>query len=431
MENNFDVIIIGAGVVGCSIAFALSKRGLKTLNVDSLPASGYGSTSHSSAVVRPIYSHVTSCAIAHECRFIWNQWADFLEVEDDRGMASYNECGGMVLIRQGEEHLYEANLTAMSEVGVEYQLLNAKDLEELYPGISLKSYGPPRPIQDKEFGEPTGGAITSALLVPASGYVSDPQLASHNLQIAAENRGAAFLFNRKVASIPTPHDCVSGVLLETGETINSNFVINATGPHSGIVNEMAGVRDQLKITTKPLRHEVVYLPATARHFENGGRFLVDTDTGVYQRPDGQDMLIGSADPECDPHVIVDPDNYDSSFTEQWTLQAHRAAQRFPEMGISNTARGTVGIYDVSDDWIPIYDKCDLPGFYLAIGTSGNQFKNAPLIGELMAEIMTKELEGRNHDEEPATLRLKHIDRGICLDFYSRNREVQSTYGVMA
>ena len=430
VTEKYDVIIIGAGVVGCSIAFSLSRRGMKTLNVDTLPAAGYGSTSHSSAIIRPVYSHTTSCAIAHEARYLWTKWPEFINTEDERGFASYTECGGLVLMREGEEHLYEANIQAMSAVGVEYELIERDEISKLYPGISLDSYGPPVPADHPDFGLASGGQISSAILVPAAGYVSDPQLATHNLQMGAIANGASFAFNSAVLEILSDEK-ISGLKLAGDEVIPADIIVNAAGPHSGIVNELAGVRDQLKITTKPMRHEVVYLPAEARHFNNIGKFLVDLDTGIYQRPAGTDVLIGSADPDCDPEVIEDPDDYNDTFTEQWNLQALRAAQRFPEMGISNTARGTVGIYDVSDDWIPIYDKSDLPGFYLAIGTSGNQFKNAPLIGEIMTEIILQDRGGHNHDKKPASLTLEHIDRVVDLDFYSRNRTLQKTNSVLA
>ncbi len=431
MNKNYEIIIVGAGIVGCSIALALSRRGLKTLNIDSLPAAGYGSTSHSSAIIRPIYSHTTSCAIAHESRYYWKNWQSFLDVDDERGFAKYTECGGLVLIREGEEFLYQDNLSAMNEVGVEYEMLNSTDLEALYPGISLESYGPPCRNDNDHFGLPTGGVITGGILVPQAGYVSDPQLATHNLQMAAEKLGAEFRFNARLHETLGSASKISGVMLADGERIHTDIVINATGPHSSIINRLAGVDTTLKIKTNAVRHEVVYLPSGVRHFSNGNRFIVDTDAGFYQRPDGADLLIGTTDPACDPMDIVDPDSYNTSFTEQWTLQAHRSAQRFPELGIPNTARGTVGLYDVSDDWIPIYDKSDRDGFYLAIGTSGNQFKNAPLIGEILAEVISANSNGLDHDTEPASLDLQQLKRTVGLEFYSRNREIQKTNSVMA
>ena len=105
-----DAIIIGAGIIGCSIARALSLAGLKTLSIDRLPAPGYGSTSASSAIVRPFYSHATACAIAHEARFHWLDWAGFLGTEDPNGMARYTESGGFILVMEGEEASFDAGL---------------------------------------------------------------------------------------------------------------------------------------------------------------------------------------------------------------------------------------------------------------------------------------------------------------------------------
>jgi sarcosine oxidase subunit beta len=104
---------------------------------------------------------------------------------------------------------------------------------------------------------------------------------------------------------------------------------------------------------------------------------------------------------------------------------YRAALRFPDLAIENTARGTVGLYDVSKDWIPIYDRTDLPGYFVAIGTSGNQFKNAPVIGDIMTRIITAE------DPDSVWLTLPNVQREVDLSFYSRLREPQNTKNVMA
>ena len=421
----FDAIIIGAGVIGCSISLALARRGIKTLNVDALPSAGYGSTSHSSAIVRPFYSHETSCALAHEARHRWLGWREFLDYAPGP-IARYVETGGLVLIRDGTDHQYENNLAMLDNVGVEFQRLSPQEIEKKYPGISLRAYGPPRRQHEEGFGEPVAGEITGGIFIPASGYVSDPQLAASNLQVAAEHEGSTFSFNVRVTDILREGGAISGVQLGDGDIICAPTVVNAAGPHSSVINDLAGVTSSLNIRTKPHRHEVAYLKAPPGYRHNAG-FIVDLDAGVYQRPDSVDMLIGSADPDCDPPEVVDPDDYNDQLTAQWTAQAVRAAQRWPELGIENNARGTVGLYDVSDDWIPIYDRTDLPGFYLAIGTSGNQFKNAPVVGDLMAAI----IENRDHDSAPSLLNLKNLKRSINLSFYSRNRDIQETASVMA
>ena len=87
-------------------------------------------------------------------------------------------------------------------------------------------------------------------------------------------------------------------------------------------------------------------------------------------------------------------------------QVLRVCQRVPNLGVPNQMRGVVDLYDVTDDWIPIYDQSQLPGFYMAIGTSGNQFKNAPIVGEMMAEIIEATEGGNDQDKKPIDFHLK-------------------------
>ncbi len=421
--QSYDVVIIGAGVIGCAIARALNRLNIRTLNIDKLPAAGYGSTSHSSAIIRSFYTHTTACAIAHEARERWIDWAQYLEVTGASTLAEYKETGGLVLVRDGEAQHYQQNLKAMQTVGVEYEIWTPSEIAANYPGICLDAFGPPRPASDPNFGHAVKGEITEGIYIPAAGYVNDPQLAARNLQESAAALGADFLFGVDAIAINS-NTRITGIQTSDGQTINTACVINAAGPHSSVINELAGV--SFEINTRPHRHEVAYLKRP-RGYQDRAGFIVDLDAGVYQRPDGADMLIGSADPDCDPSEIVNPDDYNTSLTDHWTTQVQRAAQRWPELGIENTARGTVGIYDVSDDWIPIYDKTDLPGYFVAIGTSGNQFKNAPVVGELMAEIV----QNQQHDTHPSTLQLPRIGRSVQLDFYSRRRTLRQTRSVMA
>ena len=154
----------------------------------------------------------------------------------------------------------------------------------------------------------------------------------------------------------------------------------------------------------------------------------DSDIHTYSRPEtGNNLLLGSEDPECDPQDwIEDPDAFDGNFTEQWKIMVMRMAQRLPGLGVPEHAKGVVGLYDVSDDWMPIYDKSDLPGFYMAVGTSGNQFKNAPVAGKIMAQLVTACEKGHDHDKVPVTFHLENINREISLGAFSRRREVNKT-----
>jgi len=268
-------------------------------------------------------------------------------------------------------------------------------------------------------------ARPDAIFVPESGYISDPQLSAHNLQRAAEAKGAEFMFNAEVIEIIKKDGRAAGITLKDGTRIDAPIVVNVAGPHSYIINHMAGVEEGMNIKTRALRQEVCHIPAPdGIDYQKDGTLISDGDIGCYSRPEtGNHILVGSEDPECDKREWVDPDNYNRNFTEQWLAQAMREAQRVEGLRVPNQRQGVVDLYDVSDDWIPIYDKSDLPGFYMAVGTSGNQYKNAPVVGVMMAELIEKVESGHDHDKDPVKFYMKYTGRTFNVGFYSRLREI--------
>ena len=259
--------------------------------------------------------------------------------------------------------------------------------------------------------------------------MNDPQLSVHNLQRAAEASGARFRFKTQVVDILRSSQRVTGVSLDDGSTITAPVVVNVAGPHSYVINQMAGVYDTMKIKTRALRHEVHHVPSPEGFdFEAHGVAAADDDTGVYYRPEvGNHILIGSGDPTCDEQHWVDPDNYDTRISDsQWEAQVLRAGRRIPGLGIPHQKKGVVDLYDVSDDWVPIYDRTDLDGFYVAIGTSGNQYKNGPVAGHVMAELITAVEEGHDHDNNPLVVQGRYTSMPIDIGFFSRNREAAPT-----
>ena len=427
MTDSFDSVVIGAGVIGSATALALSRRGHKVLCVDRLPTSGYGSTSGSCAIIRPYYSTVDGSAMAYESHFYWQNWESFLGAEDERGLARYINCGCLVMKTERNGYLQNA-IDIMEEIGCPFEELDAGQVVKRLPMFELTCYGPAKRPEDPGFGEPTGGSLEGAIFFPAGGYVTDPQLAAHNLHRAGESCGAEFRFNTAVTKILTESGRVSGVQFADDSAANAPVVVNVAGPHSFKVNQMAGVDQGMKIKTRALRHEVSHVPAPPGHdFEKNGCVVSDNDTAAYLRPEtGNHILIGSEDPECDEREWVDPDNFNRDFTEQNRVLAMRAGQRIPSLGIPNQPKGVVELYDVTDDWIPIYDKSDLPGFYMAVGSSGNQFKNAPVAGEMMAELVLACESGRDHDQDPVQFRLENLERSVSVGFYSRNREINQS-----
>src|SRR5689334_1340412 len=114
MAKRADAIIIGAGVIGAAVAFELAKRGYKTLNIDKLPASGYGPTSNSCAIVRAHYSSREGVAMAYEGFFYWKDWENYLGTVDDAGTAKYMNCGTVLLKSATGHHERSSSTTATS-----------------------------------------------------------------------------------------------------------------------------------------------------------------------------------------------------------------------------------------------------------------------------------------------------------------------------
>jgi sarcosine oxidase subunit beta len=423
-ESSYDAIVIGAGVIGAAVALSMARRGHRVLALDRLPAVGYGSTSGSCAIVRPFYSTYEGVAMGWECHFYWDGWASYLNAPDPAALTRYIASGNTV-IRCSKNKYLNNILKIMDEVGCPYELVSADALRARLPTVSLDSYLPARRPEDPDFGATNGEALSGAVFFPTGGYVTDPQRAARDLLEAAGRAGAEFRFNADVAEILRAGERCAGVRLATGETLRAPVVVNVAGPHSHKVNVMAGVEEGMKIKTRALRHEVAHVPAP-RGLEQskGGTHFSDADTATYCRPEsGDHILIGSEDPDCDPREWVDPDDFDRNPTEQSRIQVMRLAQRFPDISIPQRVRTVVDLYDVSDDWLPIYDRSDLDGFYMAVGTSGNQFKTAPLVGEMMAHLIDACETGHDHDAEPVDFHLRHIDRVVNMGFCSRRREI--------
>lgn len=427
MGQSYDAIVIGAGIIGASIAFELSKKNYRTLNIDKNSAAGAGSTINTCAIIRTHYSTLEGTAMAYESCLHWKQWPEYLEVEDERGYAVFKETG--MLILQHEDRDMSKHMEYHRQLGIAFEEWDLETLLQNDPYLDPKGYYPPRRPGDEYFGEPSGKKLTGAIFIPASGYINDPQLSVHNVQRAAEAKGAEFRFKAEVTDIRQRDGCVLGITLQDGEEIDAPIVVNAAGPHSFVINKMAKVDTSMKVGTRALRHEVHYVPAPSDfEIEKHGHVMSDNDIGAYCRPEtGNLLLLGSQDPDCDPQEwIANPDDFDREVSdEQWQAQVFRQAQRIPTLPIPGQAKGIVDLYDVSDDWIPIYDKSDLGGFYMAVGTSGNQYKNGPTAGFLMAELIDACQNGRDHDSNPIIIKWPITGIELNAGFFSRNREINT------
>ena len=422
MPATADVVVVGAGVIGSSIALELCRDGLTVVVVDKARAPGQGSTSASSAVIRFNYSTWDGVATSWEAKHCWEQWADHLEGVDEAGMARFHRVGKVFL---------DVDIAPMGRVlgmfdraGIPYEVWDAEELARRIPGIDTGRYGPPRRIDDPAFWDDSPRRL-GGLWTPDAGFVDDPALAAVNLANAARRKGAQFLFGAAVTEV-LGESAATGVALSDGTRVSAPVVVNAAGPWSGRLNSLAGVGAGWSVTTRPMRQEVHHVPAPAGFNGEGlGPCIADLDLGIYMRgTPGDGLLVGGTEPECDVlQWIDDPDAASANPTQQlFEAQVTRAARRLPGLGVPGRVLGVAGVYDVTEDWTPVYDGTERAGYYVAIGTSGNQFKNAPVVGKIMSQVIKGE----------ATLVGQHTGLEISLAAFRchRARNPDSTGTVM-
>ncbi len=445
-------VVIGAGVIGSSIALQLRRLGHDVTVVERNSAAGMGSTSASSAVVRFNYSTFDAVALSWESYFLWKEFKDL--IDGANGYAKNPLSNSQDHYAQLEDRGYvmldvpvlsnEKTMALFDRAGIPYEIWDSKQLKIGMPGIDAGRYWPNKPVKSDEFWDESSEEL-GAIFSKHGGYVSDPLLAAQNFAMAAKREGVNFRFKKAVVGIEKQDGRVCGVkvkdfdsqskkALDTGvEVITADVVVNVAGPWSTLINQMAGAGSDFTMELKPLRAEVHQISTPKDILP--GPIMGDLDLGTYVRSGaGGITLVGGTEPECDVLEWVEPDKVDevnmTRTVEVFESQTYRFARRFPAAQIPSTPVGVVGVYDVSSDWTPIYDKTDVPGFYVAIGTSGNQFKNAPGAGFIMAHLITQVEKGADHDSEPVVYQCTKSKSAINLGTFSRKRERNLTSGTV-
>lgn len=370
------IVVIGAGVVGASIALELARRKRPVVVVERHPRAGMGSTALSSAVIRSHYTWPEAIVLAREGRACW---------EAHRGRAAFHRTGVLFLHpRRGDAG---RSLGVKAEAAPGDLRTLARTMTRLgAPAEALEVAALRKRFPFFRFDDRVGG-----LYEPDGGYVDHPAGAVEDIREAAEARGARFYFNRRVTAIEEER-------VIAGEPIRAAAIVNAAGPHSAQINLLAGC--PLPNATVPQRQFIVEavfegrdpLPCTA-----------DLSRGFYIRPDRDRFTIGAIWPRDHRTFLADPDeegNLKSAgrFMEQ---KVHALLGRYPSLRLGNvTVKPAVYDWTVRDSY-PILGATDRPGYFVAIGTSGAWFKGAPAIGYVMAALIAT---GRTRVKLPRTKR---------------------------
>jgi glycine/D-amino acid oxidase-like deaminating enzyme len=382
-----EIIVIGAGVMGTSIAYHLASRRVGRVVLVEKSTVCSGTSAKSSAIVRTHYSTRPTAAMALLSRRMIAAFRD--EVGIDSGFVKT----GMMLIGTPDERASVHATVAMNrELGIETSLISREDARAIDPLLD-----PP--------------ADVPIVWEPESGYASPHEIA-HGYASRLRDLGGELRQDAEVTAIDIRAGRVAGVRTTRGDLAAAHVVI-AAGPWAQPVGRLAG----LDLPVMPSRQSIVTLRP---HFAYGASHpvVIDLAREVYARPEtGGLMLVGSVRHGDDQPG--DPDRYQDRPEPEFIEDVvERLAGLMPEAAEAEIAGGWSGMYEITPDWNPIMGSAaGIAGLHYCVGFSGHGFKLAPIAGKLMAEHI---VDGRAStlDLEPYRLE-RFIERKSLRVAYAR------------
>lgn len=381
MNRTADVVVVGAGIIGSSIAFQLTRHGAGSVVVlDKGLGPAEGSTGASSSICRCRYTHPEVVRLAFHGQEAYGNWAEFTGIDQPR--SGLNRVGVLWMMGESPE-VVGADADKLSSEGVKAEAIGAEDVTELFPALSTCSV----PFDLTGEVEHVCAPGDAFLYETLGGYV-DPVGANQDLIEATRRNGGVVEFNARVTGVRKENGTVTGVELSDGTGISAGLVINAAGPWCNQLNAMAGA--DLRWTLTPTRIQTVYRswPSDLGPIPVGA----DATTGIYFRPEtaGQQVLIGSVLTGDEEEIVADPDDYkrvpDTDFTQIKLAAFHH---RVPGLEARGGVSGVAGLYTINrEDVHPVVGPSGVDGLWVANGFSGHGFKLAPSIGSMVAQAVT-------------------------------------------
>ena len=365
MAEAFDVVVVGAGVVGAATAFHLAKLG--NLKVCVLDQAGIceGGTAKSCAIVRSHYSVVSNTALTLKSLEIFRQFPDWLEwSEADCGFVN---TGYLIVAPEGPRaEAMRRALGSQRGVGAETFELSRAEAREKHPLLFLDD-------------------IAIAAYEPESGY-ADPYLTTASFLAAARAKGVAVRTKEAVTALRVSGGRVSGLETARGP-ISAPVVVLACGPWSRPLVEPLGLDFRLEVS----QHVVLTFAGNAPY---DGRYPIvkdmTTENKMYFRPASGDVaLVGTGDHGA---PIAAPAELDENVGDDFVLlQGGQIGRRMPCFAEARLSASWVGAYDITPDWNPVLGLVQgIEGLSLNYGFSGHGFKLAPAIGLLLAQEILDE-----------------------------------------
>jgi sarcosine oxidase subunit beta len=354
MSNTADVIIIGAGVHGASLAFHLAGRGVKPLLLEK-NFIGAGATGRSSGLVRMHYDVRQDSELAWVSFDYFRNWAEMIG-----GESGFTRTGFIQIVARENEGALRKNTAMHQAIGIASFLITADDVKRLAPSFETDDFD-------------------VAAYEPESGY-ADPSATTTSLVNAAKARGTRIVQDCAVTGVMVEGGKVKGVGTSRGDFF-APVVVNAAGAWAQALNASVGL--DLPITT--WRHDTMFI-GRPREMGPSHPVVIDFPNEMYFRPEtGGLTLVGLEDGNpLGESPEGDTDHAQKGFVER---AIERICQRVPvmEKGYLHTAHG--GYDGITPDQHPLLGQAGPEGFYLQCGMSGMGFKIAPAVGLCMSELI--------------------------------------------
>lgn len=370
-----DIVIIGGGCMGVSVAYYLAERGAgKIVLLEREKFLGMGSTGRNAGGIRYQFSTEVNIRLSI---FSLDVIAHFEELF---GVApGYHPIGYLFLLTTPREvATFRANVALQQRVGVPWVCsLEPAEIARLVPLVNLDG-------------------VLGGTFCPRDG-LADPNSITQGFAKGARARGAQIETETTVTGIRVEKERIAAVVTDRGE-IATRTVVNCAGPWAAQIGALAGV----DIPIVPLRRQFFTTDALPRIPRNHP-MTIEFATSLYFHPEGMGLLIGMSNPAEKPG-----DTY--AIDEEFHLKTlERAMYRLPLLENARVTSQIAGLYEVTPDAHPILAQARaLPGFYIAAGFSGHGFQHSPATGKVMSELI---LDGRATTIDISMLDLERFAEG--------------------
>jgi sarcosine oxidase subunit beta len=381
MPATADVVIIGAGIVGSSIAFHLSEAGVKNvLVIERETRQGLGSTGKSMGGVRAQFSTDVNIRMSvYSIPF-------FARFEEATGHPSGYKPRGYLFMATNDWHMQylRKNHARQKSQGLKNaELVSPDDIRKVLPQLRSDD-------------------IIGGSFCPTDGFV-DPESVMNGFMARAIERGVQLWRGAEVTGIYTDHSTVSGVLTSNGG-VSTPVVVNAAGPWAVAVARMAGVG----LPVEPLRRMLV-LSEPFAGLPEGLPMMIDMSSGWHFRQEGLGILMAWAGSDQQPGFRTD---FDPAFIEPVLTHAAARVPDFANLAV-NPRRCWAGLYAMSPDHHAILGPApDLRGFYFANGFSGHGVMHSPATGRILADLI---VHGQTHIIDAQDLNVQRFAEGRAIE----------------